>query len=86
MTPAKPTIEIEYCTSCNYLPRTLWVAAELLPDLQYEIGAFHFVPGTKGVFEVRVSGTAIFSKNATGRFPEPDELKQLIFDQLEATR
>ena len=86
MTTDKPTIEIEYCTSCNYLPRTLWVAAELLPDLQYEIGAFNLIPGTKGAFEVRVSGSSIFSKTAAGRFPEPDELKQLIFDKLEAKR
>jgi selenoprotein W-related protein len=86
MADTKPVIEIEYCTSCNYLPRTLWVAAELLPDLQYEIDAFRFTPGTRGVFEVRVSGQSVFSKNALGRFPEPDELKQLIFDQLEAKR
>jgi selenoprotein W-related protein len=79
-------IQIEYCTSCNYLPRALWIAAELLPDLQYEIGAFTFLPGTKGLFEVKLGDALVFSKAATGRFPDPDELKQAIFEQLEAQR
>jgi len=76
-------IELEYCTSCNYLPRALWIVAELLPDLQYEIGSFHLVPGTKGVFELKVDGSLVFSKIESGRFPEPDELKQSIFNRLE---
>ncbi len=24
---SRPAIQIEYCTSCNYLPRALWIAA-----------------------------------------------------------
>jgi len=80
----KPIIELEYCTSCNYLPRALWIAAELLPNLQYEIQAFHFTPGTKGVFDVKVDGLRIFSKTEIGRFPEPEELSQSIFDRLES--
>ncbi len=78
-----PTLQIEYCTSCNYLPRALWIAAELLPDFQYEIAAFTFLPGTKGVFEVKVGEALVFSKAATGRFPDPDELKQVIFAEME---
>ena len=31
---SKPVLQIEYCTSCNYLPRALWIAAELLPDIE----------------------------------------------------
>ena len=80
---SRPKIEIEYCTSCNYLPRALWIAAELLPDFQYEVSAFTFLPGTKGVFEVKVGEALVFSKAATGRFPDPDELKQSIFEAME---
>ena len=80
---SRPGIQIEYCTSCNYLPRALWIAAELLPDLQYEVTSFVFLPGTKGVFEVRLGDKLVFSKAATGRFPDPDELKQAIFEEME---
>ena len=30
---SKPALEIEYCTSCNYLARALWVSAELSGDI-----------------------------------------------------
>ena len=80
----RKTIEIEYCTSCNYLPRALWVAAELLPDFQYDIASFTFVCGTKGVFEVKFGDKLVFSKVGSGRFPDPDELKQAIFAEMEA--
>ncbi len=80
----RPAIQIEYCTSCNYLPRALWIAAELMPDFQYEVANLTFLPGTKGVFEIKVGDRLIFSKAATGRFPDPDELKQAVFAELEA--
>lgn len=32
------------------------------------------IPGSGGVFEVKVDGKLIFSKSAAGRFPEPDEI------------
>ena len=80
----KPTLEIEYCTSCNYLPRALWVQAELLPDLQYDLETLVLRCGSRGAFDVKFDGELIFSKTASGRFPEPDELKQLVFDKMEA--
>ena len=80
----KPTLEIEYCTSCNYLPRALWVCAELMPDFQYDLEAVVLRCGTRGAFEVRFDGELLFSKGATGRFPEPDELKQLVFEKQES--
>jgi len=83
---SRPTIRIEYCTSCNYLPRALWIAAELLPDMQYDLEALLLVPGDRGVFDLRLDEQLLFSKVATGRFPDPDELKQSIFDAMEARR
>jgi selT/selW/selH selenoprotein domain len=81
---SKPVLEIEYCTSCNYLTRALWVAAELMPDLQYDLEAVALRCGGKGRFEVKLGDQVVFSKTSSGRFPEPDELRQLIFDQMEA--
>jgi len=32
------------------------------------------IPGSGGVFEVKVNDKLVFSKRATGRFPEHDEI------------
>ncbi len=34
--------------------------------------------GSGGVFEVRAAGKLVFSKAATGRFPEPGEVTRLL--------
>jgi len=36
------------------------------------------VPGGGGVFEVDVDGRRIFSKKATGRFPEWEEIRSAL--------
>ncbi len=40
------------------------------------------VPGTRGVFEVRVDGKLVFSRKRARRFPESKELKQLVRDRV----
>lgn len=80
----KPALEIEYCASCGYLPRALWVAQEVMGDLQFDLAHLRIVPAMRGEFEVRFAGSTIFSKLASGRFPDPLELKQAIFDAMEA--
>jgi selT/selW/selH-like putative selenoprotein len=43
--------------------------------LQDRIGVkVELVPGARGSFEVIAGGKLVFSKLATGRFPEPDEV------------
>jgi hypothetical protein len=34
------------------------------------------------VFEVRLGSDLVFSKKATGRFPEPDEVEQALAGRL----
>lgn len=77
-----PRIEIEYCTQCRWLLRAAWMAQELLTTFAAEIGEVALVPGSGGVFEVRVDGAAIWSRAASGHFPEIKELKQLIRDRI----
>ena len=36
------------------------------------------IPGRRGIFDVCVDGKVIFSKKATGRFPEIDEILDLL--------
>jgi selenoprotein W-related protein len=58
------------------------MAQELLTTFENELGELALVPGTGGIFEVRVDGEVIFSRNQEGRFPESKELKQLVRDRI----
>jgi selenoprotein W-related protein len=80
--PRPKTVEIEYCTQCGWLLRAAWIAQELLSTFEMEIGGVSLVPGTGGVFEVRINETKIWSRKERGRFPDIKELKQLIRDQV----
>lgn len=40
------------------------------------------VPGTGGVFDVRVGEKLVWSRAAQQRFPEMKELKQLVRDEI----
>ena len=75
-----PRVEIEFCTQCRWLLRAGWMAQELLTTFGSTLGEVALVPGTGGVFEVRVNGQAVFSRKEQGRFPEAKELKQLVRD------
>ncbi len=77
-----PRVEIQYCTQCRWLLRAAWMAQELLTTFENELGELALVPGTGGIFEVRVDGEVIFSRNQEGRFPESKELKQLVRDRI----
>jgi selenoprotein W-related protein len=75
-----PRLEIEYCTQCRWLLRAAWFAQELLTTFQQELGEVALIPGTGGVFEVRVDGAVAWSRAEAGRFPELKELKQRVRD------
>lgn len=76
----KPHVEIEYCTQCRWLLRAAWLAQELLTTFEQELGGVSLIPGTGGVFEVRVEGRQVWSRAGEGRFPEAKELKQRVRD------
>jgi selenoprotein W-related protein len=75
-----PRLEIEYCTQCRWLLRAAWFAQELLTTFQQELGEVALLPGTGGVFEVRLDDGVIWSRAGEGRFPELKELKQRVRD------
>jgi selenoprotein W-related protein len=79
-------VEIEYCTQCRWLLRAAWMAQELLTTFEAELSAVSLVPGTGGVFEVRLNGVVVFSRKEAGRFPESKELKQHIRDVIAPER
>ncbi len=80
--PCKPRLEIEYCTQCRWLLRAAWTAQELLTTFEKELGEGALIPGAGGIFEVRLEGKSIFSREQQRRFPESKELKQLVRDRI----
>jgi len=81
-----PRVEIEYCTQCRWLLRAGWTAQELLTTFPGEIGEVALIPGTGGVFEVRVDGQTIWSRKAERRHAELTELKQRLRDVIAPER
>ena len=79
-------LEIEYCTQCRWLLRAAWLAQELLTTFDSDITSLTLVPGTGGIFEVRLNGEVIFSRKEQSRFPESKELKQLVRDRIDPDR
>lgn len=72
------TVSIVYCVRCNFLPRALWMANELLHTYPDFIEALELVPGSGGDFEIRVDGAVLFSRRTNGRYPEVREVKEAI--------
>ena len=68
-------IKINYCTVWNYLPR----AAGLAEKIKKELGMdSKLIPGTKGVYDIIVDDTTIYSKQQTKKFPDNEEIINLI--------
>jgi selenoprotein W-related protein len=82
----KYLVEIEYCTQCRWLLRAAWLAQELLTTFELELTSVNLMPGSGGVFEVRLNGAVMFNRKDHGRFPESKELKQLIRDVIAPER
>ena len=81
---ADVSIRVEYCASCNYLPRALWLVGEVMSEIQFDVSDLSLIPGDMGVFEWDVNGQKVFSKAELGRFPDVDELKAAIYERMDA--
>ncbi len=78
----EPRIEIEYCTQCRFILRAAWMAQELLMTFASELGEVALIPGQGGIFEIRLQGEVLFSRQQQGRFPEAKEIKQRVRDRV----
>ena len=58
------------------------MAQELLTTFSNEIGELALVPGTGGIFEIRIEDELFWSRANKGRFPEIKELKQIVLDRI----
>ena len=52
--------------------------SDLLSHYQHIISDVRIVMGSKGVFDVVVDGTMLYSKHETGRHAEPGEVLELF--------
>jgi selenoprotein W-related protein len=44
------------------------------------------MPGSGGIFEIRLNGELLFSRQQAQRFPEAKEIKQLVRDKIDPQR
>ena len=83
---SKPEVRIVYCTQCNWLLRSAWMASELLSTFSLELGAVILVPSTGGSFEISLDGELIWQRKRDGGFPDVKALKQLVRDRIDPDR
>ena len=79
-------VEITYCTQCRWLLRAAWLAQELLITFEQDLTSVALKPGSNGIFEIKLNEQLLFSRKASGRFPEAKEVKQLIRDHIDPER
>lgn len=82
----KPVIAITYCTQCNWMLRSAWMAQELLSTFGTDLAAVTLVPGTGGIFEIRLDGDLLWERKRDGGFPDSATLKRLVRDRIDPDR
>jgi selenoprotein W-related protein len=85
-TAEKPAIAITYCTQCNWMLRSAWMAQELLSTFSLELGSVTLIPGTGGIFEIRLDGDLVWERKRDGGFPDSRVLKQMVRDRIDPER
>jgi selenoprotein W-related protein len=83
--PHRPAITLTYCTQCNWLLRSGWMAQELLSTFGQDLASVTLVPSTGGVFRVEIDGTCVWDRVAQGGFPDAKTLKRLVRDVVWVT-
>lgn len=86
MSTVKTRISITYCTGCNWLLRSGWMAQEILSTFGTDIGGVTLIPGTGGIFEIRVGDDLIWDRKRDGGFPDVKVLKQMVRDRIDPDR
>ena len=66
------------------MQRATWTMAGILSEYQHDIGSFELEMGSGGDFEFTLDGQLIYSKQATGEYPDIKLLTQAVVDAIEA--
>ncbi len=78
----RPVITLSYCTQCNWLLRTAWMAQELLSTFGQDIASVTLIPATGGLFQITLDGEVIWDRKENGGFPDVKVLKQMVRDRV----
>lgn len=78
----RPAIVFTYCTQCNWMLRTAWMAQELLSTFGQDIASVTLVPGTGGIFQITLDGALVWDRKRDGGFPDSKVLKKLVRDHV----
>ena len=62
------------------------MAQELLSTFGEELGSVALLPGTGGIFEIRVDGELVWERKRDGGFPGVRALKQRVRDRIDPAR
>jgi len=62
------------------------MAQELLQTFGVDLGSVTLLPGTGGIFEIRLDGTLIWERKRDGGFPDVKTLKRLVRDHIDPER
>ncbi len=87
-----PAVSIEYCTRCNWMLRSAWLAQELLTTFNGTLAEVRLRPNHQGgVFIITVdtperTGRVVWDRAIQRRFPESKELKQKVRDRIDPER
>lgn len=79
-------VRIIYCTQCNWLLRSAWMAQEVLQTFASDITELTLEPATGGRFEIHVNEEMIWERKRDDGFPGPKELKQKIREVIDPER
>ncbi|NHN91391.1 SelT/SelW/SelH family protein [Acetobacter sicerae] len=86
MTEMAHRVSIRYCTQCNWLLRSAWMAQELLSTFGTDLSEVALCPDTGGKFEITVNGVLVWERVRDGGFPGPKELKKKVRDLIAPER
>lgn len=77
-------IIIEYCPGCQWLPRSAWMAQEILNTFENELDELSLRPAKNepGCFRITYEHNTIWCRKKDRGFPQIKELRQRIRDLL----
>lgn len=78
----KNIVTIEYCTGWGYVGRAVALTRSILNEQKENISELTLYPSSGGVFEVILNDELIFSKKELDRFPEKNEVEEVIRTKL----
>lgn len=77
-------LTIEYCTSWGgYLKRAVALTQKVLSEHKKKISFANLKPSGSKSFEVKLDDELLFSKKNTGRYPNENEVEDMVKEILE---